>query len=104
MTHHAPPDMPAVVAHPWRATLRTVIVAALGLLPLLPDIARAAGIETIPAVAATLTVVAAIQRVVSTPGVERWLRDTTSALSSVPAGQPQADALDHVGRHRKENL
>lgn len=103
MTHRAPTQAPAVVAHPWRATLRTVIVAGLGLLPLLPEIARAADIDTVPAVAATLTIIAAVQRVISTPEVERWLRDTTHALSSVPAGEPQADALDDLGRHHRKD-
>lgn len=81
------------VTYPWRATLRTVIVAAIGLLPLLPEIAKAAHVETVPVVVATLTITAAIQRVLAVPGVDKWLRDNTQWLSSEP----------YEGKHRLED-
>lgn len=64
----------------------------VSLLPLLPEIARAAGIETIPAVAATLTITAAIQRVIAIPSVDSWLRLHTRWLSAEP----------YEGKHRKD--
>lgn len=103
MNDHA--TAPTTTRFPWRATLRTVVVAGLGLLPLLPEIARAADINTIPAVVSVLAVTAAIQRVISVPGVERWLRKTFhGVLSAAPPGDPQSLELDRIGRHRlKEN-
>lgn len=64
---------PTQIAHPWRATLRTLATAALALLPLLPEIARAADVDTVPAVASTLTIAAAVQRVITLPSVDAWL-------------------------------
>lgn len=87
--HRAPePSRPSQIRRPWRATFRTVIVAALGVMPLLPEISRAAGISTWPAVAATLTVVAAAQRVLTLPSVDRWL-DTW--FPSIAADPPRKD-------------
>lgn len=46
-------------------------------MPLLPEIAKAAGVETLPAVVSTLAVVAAIQRILAIPQIDRkvntWL-------------------------------
>lgn len=61
------------VREPRRATIRTVVVAVLALIPILPEIARAAGVENIPWVAAFLGVVAAVQRVLVLESVEKWL-------------------------------
>ncbi|RAV33537.1 hypothetical protein CWC39_07990 [Corynebacterium heidelbergense] len=95
-------NAPAVIRYPWRATLRTTIVAAIALLPLLPEIAEAANIDTVPAVVSFLTVTAAIQRVLAVPGVEKWLRNHTTFLSSTHPADQQADELDYVGKHRKD--
>ena len=101
------PTSPTVTRYPWRATLRTVIVAAVGLLPILPDIARAANIDTVPVVVSFLAVTAAVQRIISTPSVEAWLQKTFPHTSSVPASDPQAIQLaisqedTTAGRHRK---
>lgn len=101
------PTSPTVTRYPWRATLRTVIVAAVGLLPVLPDIARAAHIETVPVVVSVLAVTAAVQRIISTPSVEAWLQKTFPHTASVPPHDPQALQLaisqeeTTAGRHRK---
>ena len=104
--HDAYPTSPTVTRYPWRATVRTVIVAAVGLLPVLPDIARAANIDTVPVVASVLAVTAAIQRIISTPSVEAWLQKTFPDVASVPPTDPQAVQLaknrdQTPGRHRK---
>lgn len=82
---------PTQVRRPWRSTVRTTIAAAVGLLPLLPEIARAAGIERWPYIAAALAVTAAISRVLALPGVEAWLRQWIPALAADP----------YRGRHRR---
>lgn len=61
----------------WRKTVKTTLIAAFSLMPLLPEIAKAAGIDTIPAVMATLAVVAATQRILAIPEIDQkintWL-------------------------------
>lgn len=107
-TPEAYPTSPTTTRYPWRATLRAVIVAGIALLPVLPDIARAAQIETVPAVVTVLAVAAAAQRILSTPSVETWLQNTFPHIASVPRDDPQALQLDRnmearrVGRHRKD--
>lgn len=86
---------PAQVRYPWRATLRTVLVAAIALLPVLPDIARAADIETLPIVVVFLSVAAAIQRVLSTPSVEAWLRNYTHLSATPPPPTNKHHKEDH---------
>ena len=51
----------------WRDTLRTIVVAGAALLPILPELARASGVETVPVVVGVLAVAAAVQRVLDDP-------------------------------------
>lgn len=87
------PPTPSQVAYPWRATLRTGVTAALALLPLLPQIADAANIDEIPAVAQVLATTLVIQRVLTLPAVEAWLSQYVPWLS----------AAGYTGQHRKSN-
>lgn len=87
------PPQPSQVRHPWRAVLRTVATATLALLPLLPQMADAADIDEIPAVAQFLAMTIVVQRVLSLPGVEMWLKEYMPWLS----------AEGYHGRHRKED-
>lgn len=59
--------------YPWRATLRTSIAAAVGLLPILPVIADAFGWMGIPWVASVVAISAGITRVLATPAANKWL-------------------------------
>ncbi len=81
------------VRHPWRATVRTVLAAALGILPLLPIIAGTAGIAAIPWVAGVLAIAGAVTRVLAVPGVEAWLRKYFSWLSA----EPKNEGGVHIG-------
>lgn len=65
---------PTQAQHPWRATLRTVVAAAVALLPLLPVIAETAHIQTVPIVAGVLVVAGAVTRVLAVPAVVDWMR------------------------------
>lgn len=67
---------------PWHAVLRTSVAALLGLLPVLPIIADALDVETVPVVASTLAVTAAVTRVLAVPQVEVWLRRWAPALAA----------------------
>src|SRR5699024_11695042 len=61
------------VQNPRRATARTVVVAVLALIPILPEMARAAGVENIPWLAALLGVVAAVPRALVLEAGEKWV-------------------------------
>lgn len=71
MTHRAQPTQ---TRRPWHAVARTVLAAMIGLLPVLPMIAQALEIESIPVVASVLAVTAAVTRVLALPEIETWLR------------------------------
>lgn len=79
------PGTPTQTRHPWRATLRTVVAAGVGLATLAPTIAAAAHVETVPAVAQVLVVTGAITRVLAAPGVDRWVRKYAPWLAASPA-------------------
>jgi len=73
---------PTQVNQPRRATIRTVIAAIVGLIPVLPDVIRAYGLDSIPVIAAGLTIIAATARVLTLPQVEKWLQDYAPWLSA----------------------
>lgn len=79
------------IKRPWRAVARTVVVSALAIIPMIPEVAHAAGIEEIPAVAVALTVAATAQRILSLPAVEIFLERFFPALAADP----------YKGRRRK---
>ena len=71
-----PERPPTQVRYPWRSVIRSVAVATIALLPVLPEIAKVAGIETVPLVASTLGIVAVLQRIITIPEVDKWLTST----------------------------
>ena len=79
----------------WRDTLRTIVVAGAALLPILPEIARAAHVETIPVVVGVLGVAAAVQRVIAIPTFRAWARKFAPWNWTTPTDTPP-------GRHRKD--
>lgn len=74
-----PERPPTQIRYPWRSVLRSVAVATVALLPVLPEIAKVAGVETVPLVASTLGIVAVLQRIITIPEVDRWLTATLNA-------------------------
>lgn len=74
-----PEHPPTQIRYPWRSVLRSVAVATIALLPVLPEIAKVAGVETVPLVASTLGIVAVLQRIITIPEVDRWLTTTLNA-------------------------
>lgn len=88
---------------PWSAVLRTSVAALLGLLPILPLIAEALHVETVPIVASTLAVTAAVTRVLAVPAVERWLRRWAPAFAAdtyTPPTQERENDQDYPDAHR----
>lgn len=94
MGKHSAPDFPpspvesvakpSQIRRPWRATARTVAAAAVALMPALPSIAEAAGIETVPFVASILTTTALITRILAIPEVDDWMDQYLPGLSADP--------------------
>lgn len=75
-------QVPTQSRHPWRATLRTIAAASLGLLLVLPEIVKVLGLTAVPWVAAALAVTGAVTRVLAIPGVNAWLRRFAPFLSA----------------------
>lgn len=92
---------PSQVRRPWRTTVRTVMAAAGGLLPLLPEISRAAGIDTIPVVVSILTVTAALTRIFAIPEVDAWMDRYFPYLSADPLETDESDQNGYIGKHRR---
>lgn len=67
---------PTQIRYPWRSVIRSVAVTTIALLPVLPEIAKVAGVETVPLVASTLGIVAVLQRIITIPEVDKWLTTT----------------------------
>lgn len=74
-----PERLPTQIRYPWRSVLRSVAVATVALLPLLPEIAKVTGVETVPLVASTLGIVAVLQRIITIPEVDKWLTTKLNA-------------------------
>lgn len=74
-----PERPPTQIRYPWRSVLRSVAVATVALLPVLPEIAKVSGVETVPLVASTLGIVAVLQRIITIPEVDKWLTTTLNA-------------------------
>lgn len=71
----APAPAPTQTRHPWRATIRTVFAAVVGLLPLLPIIVDELGVASVPWVAGVLAVIATVTRVLAIPAVNEWVTE-----------------------------
>ncbi len=82
----APVQTPTQQAHPWRATLRTVLATLIHVAAATPSIVDAIGDVPgwlIPAEAAVVAVAGAITRTAAVPAVDRWL--SKLGLYSTPA-------------------
>ena len=74
-----PERPPTQIRYPWRSVIRSVAIATIALLPVLPEIAKVTGVETVPLVASTLVIVAVLQRIITIPEVDKWLTSTLNA-------------------------
>ncbi|WP_416565045.1 hypothetical protein [Nocardia testacea] len=73
-------------AHPWRATVRTVVAGLIGLAAMLPIIVDATGLPaSTPGLAGALAITAAVTRLLALPGVNDWLRTYVPWLAADPA-------------------
>ena len=79
-----PVPQPTQVRRPWRATVRTVVQALLGLALAWPLIVQALGLPEWAWVSVSLAVAAAITRVMALPAVERLLARHVPWLAAEP--------------------
>lgn len=75
---------PTQTRHPWRATLRTVVAAAVGLLSLLPWIIVGAHLEGTVLGGQALAVSGAVTRILAIPGVNAWVTQYLPWLAPAP--------------------
>lgn len=70
--------------HPWRATLRTAVAVAIGLVPVLPEVAETLHVDRLPVILPVLAVAAAVTRVLAIPAVDAALKRYVPPLASAP--------------------
>lgn len=75
---------PTQARHPWRATARTVLAAGLPLVPVLPELVDALGLEAYAWAGGIVAAAGVITRVLAVPGVNRWLARYAPALAAAP--------------------
>lgn len=73
------------VAHPWRATVRTVFQALVALCVLAPAVFEAAGLDGLAWSAGVLAVTGAVTRVMALPGVNAFLATYLPWLAPTPS-------------------
>lgn len=85
------PDQPTPtqVQHPWRATLRTVFAAVVGLLSILPWILTETNLNDTVIGAQILVVTGAITRVLANAAVQEWLLRYLPFLSATSGSDPK---------------
>lgn len=71
---HRPPAPPTQVAHPWKATARTLFAALVALAAMAPLLVDASGAdETAAPIAGALAIAGAITRIMAIPQVNDFL-------------------------------
>lgn len=82
---------PTQTQYPRRAVVRTVLAAAVALLPVLPAIVAELGIGGVGWVASGLVVIGAATRVLAIPAVDEWLTDHLGGLLSARPRQTEGE-------------
>lgn len=91
-------QQPTQSRHPWRATLRSTLATLVAIMPLLPEIAKAANVDTVPLIVSALAVNAAVTRILAAPQVEALLRHYLRPLAATTDEPPQ-----ERGRHARSD-
>ena len=101
MTTNSQPEFPSrsevhatQSEYPWHAVVRTVFQAVVGFAAMWGLIVEAAGVDaTLPWVAASLAVTAAITRVMAIPAVNAWLGRYVPWLAAEGHAKPDPDPV-----------
>ncbi|MGW3608926.1 hypothetical protein ACWD6N_03405 [Micromonospora sp. NPDC005163] len=82
---------PTQARYPWRAVLRTIVAYIPPVAIMLPEAAKAAGVERVAWVAAILAVAGAITRVLAVPSVNAFFQQVFPPLAAAPKTERSAD-------------
>lgn len=99
---------PTQVRHPWRETVRITLVAALSSVPIGVQIVEELGLDSVPWIASTLAIIAAVSRVIHTPMAEAWVARFLPGLAAGiyrrrDKSNPDAVTVDElINRHSDE--
>jgi len=77
--------------HPWRAVLRTIVAYIPPVAIMLPEAAKAAGIERVAWVTAILAVAGGITRVLAVPSVNAFFQQVFPPLAAAPKTDPRPE-------------
>jgi hypothetical protein len=78
--------------YPWRATVRTVFQAFVGLCAFLPLVVNASGLDqTTGAVVVALAVSGAVTKIMNIPAVNDWITKYLPWLAAEPKSKPIAE-------------
>ena len=83
---------PTQTVYPWRATLRTMIAAAIAFIPIGTALITASDLDSVPLIAGFLGLGAAITRVMAMPETEAFLQRYAPWLA----------ASEYQAQHRKD--
>ena len=73
---------PSQVRRPRAAAIRTAVAAILAAIPIVPEIVKIYGLDTIPWIAAAAAIAATTIRVLALPAVEKWIATYIPWLSA----------------------
>lgn len=93
---------PTQTRHPWRATVRTVIIATIGAIPIIAELTNGLAAtygEAIPLLAQSAIITAIISRVLTTPAAEEWLARYIPSLAAEDYSKSPS-----MGRHAAPEL
>lgn len=76
--------VPTQTRHPGRATFRTIVAVALGLIPLLPAIIDELGLSSVGWIAGALAIAATVTRVLAMPSVNKLVTEYLPWLAPAP--------------------
>lgn len=96
---------PAQITYPWRSTLRTILWAVVAFAAMSPLIYTAATQQepgqAVGWVATALAILAAVQRVMTLPVVDSFLRRYLPWLAATPRDDPGGGSLELADRVRE---
>lgn len=96
---------PAQITYPWRSTLRTILWAVVAFAAMSPLIYTAATQQepgqAVGWVATALAILAAVQRVMTLPVVDAFLRRYLPWLAATPRDDPGDGSLELADRVRE---
>lgn len=80
--------MTTPVSHPNRRAIRTFVAAAIGMLPLIPELVFGLHLDGTEVGAQVVAVSGTMSRIMALPSVDRWIRRYLPWLAATPVDAP----------------